>query len=184
MRPSSGIRAASILSLMTLTLGACALEPQRDPREGGYVEGRFQVCASAGLGADPVREYVAVQGLHHVRSDLPLEGLWGQLSVGPLIQVGFRKEETLVAPTLNARSRVDIPGVPVLKCCVEGGLGPLITKKGGGPTRGSLLLVVGGGMDHRLGEHWSLSAKTYLNFAVGATEQFFVSVLLGVSYHI
>lgn len=149
----------------------------------GFIEGKYQITASAGFGADPGRVVLATQGLYHVDPSASLEGLWGQLSLGPLVQVGLINQDYIVATTMNARSSLPFPNLPVLKVTMEGGLGLLLSQEEGEALLGSFLLVVGGGMDHRLASHLTLSVKTLLNFAVGPAEDFFLTTFLGLSYH-
>lgn len=138
-------------------------------------EGRPTLGLGIGFTIDP--ETFLIGG----KFDLPLA--YG-FSLGPLVQIGLSDDDKLYAFSGNVKYTFSIPEAPKVLPSLEAGAGVLVSDQDRGKnddTEASFLIVVGGGLDYMITEHFGLGAHVYANPAAGAGEDFFVSFLFGVN---
>lgn len=92
-----------------------------------------------------------------------------RISLGPLAQYGGVGNDFLFGLSAQAKYWWDIPRMTGTRLVVQGGLGFIRaaikdTDSGIANTYGSFLIPIGIGIDHAVGERWSLTADLILNF--------------------
>lgn len=131
------------------------------------------VTAEAGIGftADPGTFLLAIEADYWIEHNV---------AIGPLVQFGLSDDDTIVAPTINAKGVFDInqPQLERLKPYVEGGVGfAYIDKDGHDDSDTGLLLDFGFGANVALNDRVSLGTGVLFNFlpAELVDERFFFS---------
>ncbi len=134
-------------------------------------EGRPTLGLGIGFTVDP--ETFLIGG----KFDFPLT--YG-FSLGPLVQIGLSDDEQLYGFSGNIKYTISIPEAPKVLPSLEAGAGVLVSDQND-DTETSFLIVLGGGLDYMITDHFGLGGHVYANPAPGPGEDFFVSFLFGVN---
>ena len=112
------------------------------------------------------------------------------VSIGPLLQLGFTGDLTQVGVSLQAKLTADIPEVPNLTPHVQAGIGFIRAHldRGALPSANdtSFLIPVGVGAAYYLSPRFALDSTVLLNFTdldLVRNESFFVTWVIGFKYH-
>lgn len=112
------------------------------------------------------------------------------VSIGPLLQLGFTGDLTQVGLSLQAKLTADIPEVPNLTPHVQAGIGFIRAHLDRGPLPSvndtSFLIPVGVGAAYYLSPRFALDSTVFLNFTdldLAGSENFFITWVIGFKYH-
>jgi hypothetical protein len=97
--------------------------------------------------------------------------------------MGFTGNAQIFAPAGVVRYAFDLERQPYVTPFGEAGLGFLISHHRGHDTHFSGLILFGGGVEYRIRENLGVGGKGYLNFAPGPGEDFFGSLMGGVTWY-
>jgi hypothetical protein len=134
-------------------------------------EGRPTLGLGIGFTVDP--ETFLMGG----KFDFPLA--YG-FSLGPLVQIGLSDDDQLYGFSGNIKYTITIPEAPRVLPSLEAGAGVLVSDQND-DAETSFLIVLGGGLDYMITDHFGLGGHVYANPAAGPGEDFFVSFLFGVN---
>jgi hypothetical protein len=102
--------------------------------------------------------------------------LTNELSVGPLLQVGFDSDYSQVGLTAELKYTFNLPKNPKVRPNLQGGLGFIHTSDGRNQT--DFLLPIGGGIDVEVTKHLFLNSTFLLN-VTGLHDDLYVSWFFG-----
>jgi hypothetical protein len=114
--------------------------------------------------------------------------LTNEVSVGPLLQMGFGSDLFQLGLSGQLKYTMDIRQISALKPHVEAGIGFVFAdyENGGDDSDVSFLFPIGFGAEYRLSRTMSLDTTVYLNFTdldVGRkNDNFFLTWLVGVKF--
>jgi hypothetical protein len=176
-----GWTGVAALVLLLLGTGIADAQAQEVPAAVSRA-GRFMFGTGLGLMGDTVDGEAFAIG-----SNLDYY-LTNELSVGPLLQMGFSSDLFKFGLSGQVKYTMDIRQLSALKPHVEAGLGFVYAdfENGGDDDDVSFLIPLGFGLEYRLTRTLSLDTTVYLNFTdldVGRrNDNFFLTWLVGVRF--
>jgi hypothetical protein len=102
--------------------------------------------------------------------------LTNELTVGPLLQVGFDNDYNQVGLSAQVKYMFDLAGNPKVRPNLQGGLGFISASDGGDQT--DFLMPIGGGIDVEVAKHLFLNSTLLLN-VTGLHDDLYVSWFFG-----
>jgi hypothetical protein len=99
-----------------------------------------------------------------------------EVSVGPLLQLGFADNDSLIGASVQLKYTVDISGNPPLHPHVQVGIGFVHVSDGASDT--DFLLPLGGGLDVDVAKNLSLGTTLLIN-VTGLDDDIFLTWLFG-----
>ncbi len=112
------------------------------------------------------------------------------ISIGPLLQLGFTGDLTQVGFSAQGKYTFDIADIPALTPHVQAGIGFIYADLDRGPLGStdstSFLIPIGFGADYRLTRDISLDSTLLFNFTdlgSGVNDSFFITWLIGARFH-
>jgi opacity protein-like surface antigen len=173
MKRHGWIHAAGILLLVLLV--AQAAEAQQAPPAASRA-GKFAFGAGLGLLGDTPDGTAFALGFS---GDYFLTN---QLSIGPLLQMGFTGDLFQLGLTAQVKYTFDLPQIPQLKPHAEAGIGFVYADLDPGTDDINFLIPLGVGAEYKLSERLSLDTTLLFNFTDldVRDENFFITWLVGV----
>jgi len=170
---------AGVLLVLLLLLASVAEAQQAQPEERRT--GRFAFGAGLGFAGDTPDGTAFALG---VSGDYYLTH---ELSIGPLLQMGFTGDLFQLGLTGQIKYTFDLPQIPALKPHIEAGIGFIyadLDRPGGGGDDTSFLIPIGLGAEYKLNSRISLDTTLLFNFTDlnVRDENFFITWLLGVKF--
>lgn len=181
MRRRHGWARAAALALLVLAAGLADAQAQDVPAAVSRA-GRFMFGAGLGLMGGTVDGEAFALG---ATGDYYLTN---ELSIGPLLQLGFSSDLFKLGLSGQVKYTMDLRQISALKPHVEAGIGFVYAdhENGGDDDDVSFLIPLGVGLEYRLSRTMSLDTTVYLNFTdldVGRkNDNFFLTWLVGVRF--
>lgn len=170
----------AVCTLLLVLLVAQAVDAQEIPATASRA-GKFVFGAGLGLQGDTPDGTAFALGLS---GDFFLTN---ELSIGPLLQMGFTGDLFQLGLTAQVKYTFDLPQIPALKPRIEAGIGFIyadLDRPEGSVDDTSFLIPLGLGAEYKLSDRISLDSTLLFNFTDLDIrgESFFITWLVGVKF--